>query len=113
MDDFARGFWIKLLAEARSHAQEERSVGRKAELSVEQEMARRGSRAQASVQLGEVSRARHQLTGAALAPRSNETRLELQAKRPQDVVQEIPRPVLEFVPEVPLTLDQDVFLQCL
>ena len=44
---------------------------------------RRGEAAQSRVQRGQVSRARHELTGAPLAPKTMETLSELRARRPQ------------------------------
>ena len=50
------------------------------------------------VRMGEVSRARQCLTGAALAPDTRETLAELQNKRPQEVLR----------PEQPVKLDQSL-----
>ena len=65
------------------------------------------------VQLGEVSRARQCLTGAALAPGNADTLRELQSKRPREVLRPLPQRVREFHPESPLELDRDKFLQSL
>ena len=60
-----------------------------------------------------MSRARQELTGAALAPKTAGTLRELQEKRLVAQVREIPPAVLEYTPERPLDLDADLFGQCL
>ena len=50
------------------------------------------------VQRGQVSRARQELTGADLAPKTMETLAELQGRRPQVRVVDIPQEVIDFVP---------------
>ena len=77
-DEFARGRWVELLAEASRHATQSGGVRRHADT----DLTRRGELAHASVKIGEVSRARQCLVGASLAPRTEETRNELQSKRP-------------------------------
>ena len=57
---------------------------------------RRGRAAQSRVQQEQVSRARHELTGAPLAPKNEDTFRELQDRRPWEQVRPIPREVLEF-----------------
>ena len=68
-DDLAVGRWKDLLAEALRHPP--RQVH--APLTEGQEELRRVHNAQARIQLGQVFRARHILTGAALAPRTGDT----------------------------------------
>ena len=68
---------------------------------------------QSRVERGQVSRARQELTGAALAPKNSETLRELQRRRPQDQMSEIPRDVLEFQPAAPFQLDESLFVSCL
>ena len=63
---------------------------------VEEEQEKRGREAQTKIQMGQVSRARHVLTGASLAPKTDATFDMLQAKRPQEHVREIPREVMDF-----------------
>ena len=60
-----------------------------------------------------MSRARQELTGAALAPKNSETLRELQRRRPQNQMNEIPRDVLEFQPAAPFQLDETLFVSCL
>ena len=48
------------------------------------------------VKLEEVSRARLCLTGASLAPGTDETLDAMQNRRPQEVVRNIPQDILEF-----------------
>ena len=50
-----------------------------------------------------------ELTGAALAPKNSETLRELQRRRPQDQMSEIPRDVLEFQTAAPFQLDESLF----
>ena len=71
-------------------------------------MEERGKAARQKAQLGEITRARQCLTGAALAPGNDETFNELQGKRPQEV-QQLPEHVRNFVPESPLVLDRDAW----
>ena len=60
-----------------------------------------------------MSRARQELTGATLAPKTDETPRELQGKRPQEMIGEIPVEVLNFVPGQALVLDATLFSKCL
>ena len=57
------------------------------------------------VQMGEVTRARHCFTGAALAPGTDDTLRELQSRRPETVQRAIPLEVLEWEPETPVQID--------
>ena len=65
------------------------------------------------VRVGEVSRARQCLTGASVAPGTQDTFQELQDRRPQVQHRELPREVLEFVPERPVDLDRKTFFDSL
>ena len=76
-----------------------RSAPAKDVTTVEEEQEKRGRAAQAKIQMGQVSRARHVLTLASLAPKTDATFNQLQDRRPQEQVREIPREVMEFVPE--------------
>ena len=95
-EEFAMGHWRALIeaalrdSPAQSRARPERSDT--------EERERRAKAAQARVQRGQVSRARQELTGAALAPKNEATLQELRARRPQEQVQPIPQDVLDFVP---------------
>ena len=71
---------------------------------------RRGRVAQSRVQRGQVSRARQELTGASLVPKNQAFFDELQNKRPQNQVGQIPRHVLEFNPVTLLNLDVKKFV---
>ena len=64
------------------------------------------------MRLGEVSRARQCLTGAALAPGSDETFRGLQEKRPKES-RGLDDAVRNFAPEAPLALDRDLFTHAL
>ena len=61
----------------------------------------RGEKAAQKVRLGEITRARQCFTGAPLAPGNDNTFNELQRKRPQEVVRELPEHVRAFTPETP------------
>ena len=74
---------------------------------------RRAEAACQKVKLGEVSRARLCLTGASLAPGTDETFDAVQNRRPQEVVRNIPQDILEFEPDVPVQVDRKAFLKCL
>ena len=69
--------------------------------------------AERRVRCGEVSRALQCLSGAALAPGNEATFQEMQRRRPQAPVQPFPQEVLDFGPEVPIQLDQHIFLESL
>ena len=74
------------------------------------------ARARAACQkerLGEVSRARQCLIGASVAPGTAETFHAMQHRRPQEVVREIPKEVLNFEPQTPVVLDRSLFLKSL
>ena len=87
--------------------------GTKPELDEGEEQQCRGNAAQRRIQQGQVSWARHELTGATLAPRTRATLDELQQKRPQEQRREIPQPVLDFNPDVPLSLNKELFVSSL
>ena len=76
-------------------------------------MVRRGQAAQSRVERGQVSRARHELTGAPWAPKNEETLAQLRGQRPQEQIKEIPRAVLEFQPDHPLNMNRKIFHDCL
>ena len=84
-DRFARGQWFELLEDAQSHVPVRPGSNPQDQT---QENARRGRAAQSRVERGQVSRARQELTGAALAPKTAETLRELQEKRPVAQVRE-------------------------
>ena len=60
-----------------------------------------------------MSRARQELTGAQLAPKTLDTLAELQGRRPQVRGMAIHQNVMEFVPERPVELDVALFTKCL
>ena len=83
-EEFARALREEALRNTPAH-----SRGRP-ERSDAEESERRGKAAQARVQRRQVSRARQELTGAALAPKNEATSRELRARRPQEQLREIP-----------------------
>ena len=103
---FAWGDWLELLPDrqtpnrspAKEHSQEEEH--------------RRGQAACNRVKHGQVSRARQELIGAALAPKTLDTSAELQGRRPQERVREIPPGVFVSHPR-PVDLDSFLFAKCL
>ena len=72
-------------------------------------MVRRGQAAQSRVERGQVSRVRHELTGAPLALPRTRKPSQLRRQRPQEQIKEIPRAVLEFQPDHPLNVDRKIF----
>ena len=108
--DFERGRWTELLETAArfipsSHSRHERTE--------EEEQMRRAQAAQSRIQRGQVSRARQELTGAALAPKNGATLGELRHQRPQTQLREIPPAVLEAQPPRAVTLDRKILHSCL
>ena len=110
VDDFARGLWTDLIQSARDTVPRPRPIP---PVSMVQEQERRGRAAQNRVQQGQVSKARQELIGAALAPRDESTLDELTRRRPQERRQQIPVEVLDFVPDGELRLDTKQFAECL
>ena len=80
---------------------------------LEDDHSRSGAAAQSRVERGQVSRARHELTGAPLAPKNATTLEALQRKRLVEQASPIPQAVLDFVPELTLQLDKQLFVKCL
>ena len=109
-DKFARGQWATMLQEAQVASRQE---GQAQRLRTEDTPGRRAEAACQKVKLGEVSRARMCLTGASLAPGTEETYDAMQNRRPQEVVRNIPQNILEFELDTPVQVDQKVFLKCL
>ena len=72
----------------------------------------RGQKAAQKVLMGEITRARQCLTGAPLAPGNDDTFNELQRKRPQEVVRELPDHVRAFA-DAPLAVNKKILLKSL
>ena len=108
-DDFAQGRWLNLLSAAR----EQESAVPQSRGVTGDEQSRRGAAAQQRVERGQISRARHELTGAPWAPRNMDTLQKLREKRPQERESPVPQDVSEFVPDSELRLDPKIFAQCL
>ena len=104
---FARGDWLELMQDRPTSIQSSAK-----EHSQEEEQRRRGQAACNRVKHGQVSRARQELVGATLAPKTLETLAELQGRRPQERVREIPPEVLASHPR-PVDLDSFLFAKCL
>ena len=105
---FAHGTWEILLDEAVATLPVQVKP-RSGPLSAEQ----RGHMASQKVLLGEITRARQCPTGTPLAPDFDDTLNELQRKRPQEVVRELPEHVRSFVPETPLVVNNEIILKSL
>ena len=104
-DLFVEGKWETLLHEASSVVHGSQSHTNDGE--------RRALAACRKVQAGEVTRARQCLTGASVAPGTDDTFRALQSRRPQEVQRAIPRAVMEWEPESPVQIDRKIFLQSL
>ena len=107
-DKFSEGRWLTLLEDARRVTQTERPL-----CPSNRTPERRAHEACQKVRLGEVSRARQCLTGAALAPGNEDTFRALQDRRPEQVIRPLTQEVLDFQPEVPVHLDRAMFLTSL
>ena len=107
-DKFSEGRWLTLLEDARRATQTERPL-----CPSNRTPERRAHEACQKVRLGEVSRARQCLTGAALAPGNEDTFRALQDRRPEQVIRPLTQEVLDFQPEVPVHLDRAMFLTSL
>ena len=83
VDRFLRGEWLTLLEDARANMPKLRSGENSLDVTADKQ--RRGA-AQSRVERGQVSRARQELTGATLAPKTDETLRELQGRRPQEMI---------------------------
>ena len=106
-DQFLTGRWAELLDAATSSVPPRLAQ----DISISEEE-RRGKAAQSRIQRGQISWTRHELTGAALAPRDEATFAELQGRRPQEQARPIPLQVLEFVLVRALELNQQEFVRC-
>ena len=107
-EKFAAGQWEVLYQEA-----SEATRADKPRVPVELTEVKRAQAACHKVRLGEVSRARQCLTGAALAEGTDHTFRLLQDRRPQVVSRPVPAEVLNFDPERPVQLDRKAFLTSL
>ena len=94
-DDFAAGRWLELLTQATSHMVQQSHTT----LTEEQNELRRVHAAQAIIRQGQVSRARHVLTGSALAPMIDRTFELLQGRQLQQQVR-------QFTPDHPTELEK-------
>ena len=93
-DEFAQGGWGDLLTKARENSHDFPAVVRRRRMTIRAE----GPQLRPKWR-GQVSRARHELTGAPLAPKNATTLEELQSKRLVEQASPIPQAVLDFVPE--------------
>ena len=102
-DKFGAGQWVELLDEAQHSvaSSHPNSTGG------------HNGTASRKVKVGEVSRARQCLTGATLAPSTEDTFHRMQSRRPQVETRALPQEVHDFQPDTPLTVDRKVFLHCL
>ena len=108
-DKFVAGEWVDLIREGHQGCAQEGQVTHHQVDSVE----RRAVAACQKIKFGEVSRARQCLTGAPLAPGTEEIFQILQARRPQIVGRALPEEVQAFELESPVIVDRQIFLKCL
>ena len=108
-EEFSRGRWTDLVSQAQQHRDFSPRVQPQTD---EDHMELRGHAAMAKIQSGQVSRAHPVLTGAPLAPRTEETFNLLQGRRLQEQVRPIPEEVLRFRPEEQVKLKKSVFSKC-
>ena len=106
-DQFGEGLWTKLHRDAELDAP---SPSRKHTIMTTEQ---KGRAEEEQVRVGEVSRARQCLTGAAVAPGNDTTFQNMQRKRPQFSAAPLPQEVLNFEPEVPVHLDTKTILASL
>ena len=106
-DDFAAGLWTQL------HRNAELDTPSPNRKHTTMTMEQKGRAADQRVRMGEVSRARQCLTGAAVAPGNDTTFQDMQRKRQQIPVVPLPQEVLNFQPQVPVQFDRKTFLASL
>ena len=108
-DKFGGGQWAELLLEAH-HSVDGPHHNSCPPLDT---MDRRAEAALHKVRVGEVSRARQCLTGAMLAPGTEQTFFQMQGRRPQVEARVLSQEVQDFQPDIQLTIDRKMFVQCL
>ncbi len=110
-DRFQRGEWQELLAEARAQAPGPHTRATPGQRGSSSEA--RVTRAQAYVELGEISSARQALTAEEIAPGTEDTlnRLRNPERRLQHPRAPLPQEVLDFRPPSPPTMALDKFLK--
>ncbi len=106
---FASGEWSTLLSSAEACVGDAR---RRRPSSDAEERKRKREQACAKIRLEELSKARHALTSAALAPGTPETLRQLRT-RPQVEGEAIPDEILEFVPDVLVDIEFQAFVETL
>ena len=105
---FGDGQWVELMDEA--HRSTTVFVTKSPSVDSAE---RRAEAAEQKVMLGEVSRVHQCLTGAALALGTEKRFQTMQNRRLQVATRYISQEAREFHPEVPVSIDRKVFLQCL
>ena len=105
-DDFQRGHWTALLDDSEKTPTASRPSSKT--FTEEEDLELRGEAALRSIQVGEVSRARHRLTGAKLAPKTDETFNSLQDKRPMEQHRPIPAHVMSHDSDEPVKIDRKI-----
>ena len=109
---FSRGEWASLMAcgkECTSRGAQ--ACSRRGRRANHDDLESRAARAEALVQIGELSSARLALEGASVAPGNQETRAALQnpERRPPCLRDTIPPDILNAAPVEPLVLDAEDF----
>ena len=110
VDLFNNGQWSELVNDVVAQQCRESQANQYAQ---EDEQVKRGMAAQSKIQLGQVSRVRQALTGAELAPKTEETFQLLQGRRPQAQIRAISDEAMQFTPEHPVQLKAKLFTKCL
>ena len=112
LDRFQRGEWQQLLAESHVTARQSREV-RAAGLRAQPTLEAKAARAQAYIELGEVSSARQALVGGEIAPGNGATLQQLRdpTRRLQHPREALPPEVQQFVPVLPLAFPKERFVR--
>ena len=99
---FNNGQWSELVNDVVAQQCRESQANQSVQ---EDEQVKRGMAAQSKIQRGQVSRGRQALTGAELAPKTEETFQLLQGRRPQAQIRAISDEAMQFAPEHPVQLE--------
>ena len=110
VESFSAGEWGLLLAQGKEDAcRGDQLFSRRRRRHVRDNVESRAARAEALVQMGELSAARQALEGVAVAPGDEVTRAALQdpSKRPPVLRDPIPAEVMNAMPATPLVVDPE------
>ena len=102
-DRLAAGRWAELVREATQHQSARGSRGKRSSNVVARQLKHECNGR------GQVSRTRQELVGAKLAAKDKTTLNELQGRRPQEQLREIPANGMSFEPEIAVQLHRTIF----